>query len=176
MHGIANWNEIETELFARLKQEDDPNLWETVAHTVLAQLNGVELDRVRIYAQIGACSHWIRPHGMRWAAGGSFAWPFGYNPTVTGWSYRALPQFDWSVTFEFDGNAWKHVGKRRPRSYLLRIAIPARTARHPQAAVHTVWIPRCPWMPKKVKPIQLFGFRRTEHGWECAGSELLTSK
>jgi hypothetical protein len=42
--------------------------------------------RIR-YAEIGYCHRWISPHQTPWSADGGFAWPFGYNKTVTGFSY-----------------------------------------------------------------------------------------
>ena len=44
------------------------------------------------------CRHWIRPHGMRWTAGGDFfAWPAGYDKTTTGFSFP--PSLSWTGRF-----------------------------------------------------------------------------
>jgi len=116
---------------------------------------------------IGACSHWWRPHQRRWTAAGGFAWPTGYKG-VAGYS-DGLPEFDWSVILSFDGERWKRIDKfSGKKQAILRVAVPARTggsvllhltkksmdefsekrtcrglasrtARHKQAAIHSVW-------------------------------------
>src|ERR1700678_834922 len=86
--------------------------------------------------------YWARPHQSRWTAAGGLSLPLGYGD---GEGYvGGLPNLDWSVTLEFDPNqpGWAcplQSATKRFRS--VRLAIPARTARHLQAAVHAVWSP-----------------------------------
>jgi hypothetical protein len=84
-----------------LTDDDDPGLWELATSTLLAEAEAWAMDaRQDVYAQVGCCSHWISPHRpIWWGAGGGFAWPFGYDKTTTGYSYRAAPALEWSEFF-----------------------------------------------------------------------------
>jgi len=122
----------------RLSAEDDPALWEQVLK-VLAE-DASLLDASQLYAEVGVCSHWLRPHQTRWTAAGGFAWPSGYGGV--GFSRTGLSLFDWSVRLQFDPASmdWiiaDEVSAKRQVS--VRAVIPSRTTRHRQAAVHTVW-------------------------------------
>jgi hypothetical protein len=123
-----------------------------------------------IFAQIGCCKHWIKPHSMWWTAGGGFAWPMGYDKTTTGYSYSALPELEWSIVFKWIDGAWQ-IGRTGARCLVFRIAIPTRTARHMQAAIHTIWTPRSPLSTEKV--VQLYGFRKLEGAWQLTDTEVL---
>jgi hypothetical protein len=155
-----------------LTGDDDPDLWDVTTTTLLAEAAAAAVDtREEVYAQIGCCHHWISPHHpIRWTADGGFAWPFGYDKTTTGWSYRALPAFTWSESLRWTGDGWE-PGRTGRRCLVFRVAIPARTARHLQAAVHTIWTPRSPTDREKV--VQLFGFRKREGLWSLTASEAL---
>ncbi len=156
-----------------LTPEDDPVFWEAALRHILGPLEGDD-----IIAQIGACSHWIRPHGGFWAADGGFAYPAGYDPTTTGWSFTASPQFDWSVLWKLvvatQGGAavtiWEPATKRPKKALLLRVAIPSRTARHLQAAVHTLWKPGSPGNPRQPSRT-FFGFRKKGGEWRCTAEQ-----
>lgn len=52
----------------RLSADDDPVLWEQVVG------GGSPL-----YAEVGGCSHWLRPHQTLWTAAGGFAWRVGFG-------------------------------------------------------------------------------------------------
>jgi len=155
-----------------LTADDDIRLWETATTKLfaVAELSSVNTQQ-NIYVQIGCCYHWISPHHpIHWLADGGFAWPFGYDKTTTGFSYRALPELSWSELLKWTGENWEsdRVAKR---SLIFRIAIPARTARHRQAAIHTIWTPRSPTEREKV--VQLFGFRKKRNLWLMTASEKL---
>ena len=155
-----------------LTGDDDPDLWELATSTLLAEAEAWAIETRRgVYAQIGCCHHWISPHHpIRWRAGGGFAWPFGYDKTTTGYSFRALPDLEWSVFFKWTGAGWE-LGRTGARCLLRRIAIPARTTRHLQAAVHTIWTPRSPTSKEKV--VQLYGFRKQEGIWQLTATQVL---
>jgi hypothetical protein len=154
--------------------DDDPDLWDVATSTLLAEAGATAVDtRDDVYAQVGCCHHWIRPHQSRWTADGGFAWPCGYDKTTTGWSYRALPEFTWSVFLRWTGEAWE-PGRTGRRCLVFRIAIPARTARHLQAAIHTIWTPRSPTTHEKF--VQLYGFRKGEGVWSLTASQALSPK
>ena len=162
---------LDPSISERLTGDDDPDLWDLATSTILAdaeQSDG-ETDK-EVFAQVGCCSHWIRPHQTRWAADGGFAWPAGYDKTITGHSYSALPALDWSVFFKWSGTAWEH-GRTGGRCLLLRIAIPARTARHLQAAIHTIWTPRSPSSKEKI--VTLYGFRKKNCDWQLTATQTL---
>jgi hypothetical protein len=139
-----------------LTADDDPACWQVVLETVLADVD----KQPGILVEVGCCSHWLRPHGSRWSADGGFALPEGYGSGSGGWGSVAPPQLDWSIVLQWTGEAWEPV-HRESLKHLLRVAIPARTARHQQAAVHTLW------MTGKEKQRRYYGFRRKDGRWEC---------
>jgi hypothetical protein len=162
---------LDPALAAQLTDDDDPALWELATNTILAYTALTGRDAKQdVFAQIGCCRHWIRPHQSRWMADGGFAAPFGYDKTTTGFSFRALPDLEWSVFFKWTRGGWE-LGRTGARCLLLRIAIPARTTRHLQAAVHTLWTPRSPTSKEKV--VQLYGFRKIEGVWQWTATEIL---
>lgn len=117
----------------------------------------------RVALVIGRCSHWLRPHQARYTGGGGFAAPYGYGPC-------RRPEFDWSLTWIQDRatGEWRPVGTRIPRGALtLRVALPGRTRRHRQAAVHAEWIPGSPRSPRE-RRLQFFFLRKGDSGWKFA--------
>ena len=107
-----------------LSADDDPQLWEVAIRTLLAEAADAAAEvRTEVYAEVGCCHHWISPHRpIRWTADGGFAWPFGYNKTVTGSAYRASPEFTWSersvdgrgLGAGPNGTAMSHLPRRGP--------------------------------------------------------------
>jgi hypothetical protein len=159
---------------ANLTSQDDPALWALIVKTVLADAAHAAADRkVEVFAKIGCCRHWIAPHSARWPAGGSFALPFGYDKTTTKHFYRAVPDLDWSECLTWTGDKWQ-PGRGSSRSLVLWVAVPARTARHTQAAVHTIWTPRSPAGEDKL--VQLYGFRKKDDTWSLAAFDTLRKK
>jgi hypothetical protein len=158
-----------------LTTDDDPNFWDAATTRLLADAAALAAGgRKAVFAQIGCCHHWISPHHpIRWAADGGFAWPFGYDKTTTGWSYRAAPEFTWSELLHWNGEAWEG-GRSSKRSLIFRIAMPARTARHLQAAIHTIWLPHAPHTREKV--VRLYGFRKRSGNWILRASEELRKR
>jgi len=156
---------------AHLTADDDPDLWDVATTTLLAEAGATAADaREEVYAQVGCCHRWIGPHLIRWPADGGFAWPFGYDKTTTGWSYRALPEYTWSESLKCTGQDWEPV-RTGKRCLVFRVTIPARTARHQQAAIHTIWTPRAPCSKEKI--VRLYGFRKREGIWSLTASEAL---
>ena len=62
-------------LKARLSAEDDPALWEQVLKVLAEDASILEPVAAgsQLYAEVGVCSHWLRPHQTRWTAAGGFA-------------------------------------------------------------------------------------------------------
>jgi hypothetical protein len=152
----------------RLTDEDDPALWRQVLRTLAEDASVVQAanHRLRLYAEVGICSHWLRPHQTRWTAGGGFAFPAGYGDGE-GFSRGGLPGFDWSAKLQFDPALLDWIVPLElptKRIHLVRIAVPARTARHRQAAVHTLWSPGT--LDLKEKRTVFYGFRNLSGGWE----------
>jgi hypothetical protein len=145
-----------TLLLRHLRWHDDPELWRAVTDHVLGQLDKTACTLV----QIGSCSHWLRPHQTRWRADGGFAWPSGYGSGTGGFSRSALPQFDWSVFLVWKDDHWQIAAEKSVKPGL-RLAVPSRTTRHKQAAIHTVW------MVGREKERRFYGFRRRDDGWHC---------
>ena len=151
----------------RLSGEDDPALWEQVLKVLAEDASIVEpvTDTSQLYAEVGVCSHWLRPHQTRWTAAGGFAWPVGYGSTR--FSRTGLPLFDWSVTLQFNPAliGWVIPEKAPTKRFLsVRVAVPSRTTRHRQAAVHTLWPPRT--LDAKRERTVFYGFRNLNGVWE----------
>ena len=89
---------------------------------------------------------------------------------MTSCYYSALAGLSWSENLKWTGSGWV-PGRTGGRCLVFRVAIPARTARHPRAAVHTVWMPRSPASDDKV--VQLFGFCKRGGMWSQVATEVL---
>jgi hypothetical protein len=140
---------------------DDPFLWLEVLRSTLTDFKALEANDelpAKRFLKIGCCSHWFRPHQARWTAAGGFAWPSGWHG-ISGFSYEGLPELDWEVLFEKTLTSWvppqKYSGKDRLE---IKISVPARSARHAQAAIHTLWSP-----PKNKV---FYGFRKKDERWK----------
>jgi hypothetical protein len=172
------------EVLPYLHAEDDTSFWVTAFDTLLSDIEALYPEKSKkqdIFLQIGACSHWLRPHQMRWAASGGFAWPNGYlqkyqdhvnnshGPIGTG-----LPELDWFVLAHWnrEKKEWqvvapKFFGKKR---LVFRAALPTRTRRHRQAAIHTIWTPGSPEHPDK-REVRFYGFRKRDQEWACVTTD-----
>lgn len=138
----------------------------TLLQDVVAELDACPTKRP-VYAQLGACSHWLRSHQTRWKAAGGFAWPTGYGGS--GFSRLELAEFDWSILMVWDvgQQTWLPVDKfHEKRRFLFRAALPTRTKRHLQAAAHTVWVPGKPSQADQ-KSTMFYGFRKVNEQWTC---------
>jgi len=158
MKTIARPNGLFDAIANKLTAEDDRDFWR-IALTVLAdeflQKYGCESKTRNWIVLVGACSHWIRPHQTRWTAAGGFAWPEGYK--------NFSPELDWSAIFCFQNQKWEPVEKfSRKRQIVFCVAIPTRSARHRQAAVHTKWL-------TSQTPV-LYGFRKLDGHWKCVAA------
>jgi hypothetical protein len=163
------WTTFEPSIAPLLGEEDDPDLWAAVvnalypdAQTLCRSATGIG----RIVTQLGRCSHWLRPHQSRWTDGGGFAWPSGYDGPR--FSRSGLPEFDWFSQWEWcpaSGKWAAMVGDPPPNRLMFRVAVPSRSRRHRQAAVHTVWQPGTPVRPR-TPLVQFYGFRERS-GWSC---------
>jgi hypothetical protein len=158
-----------------LNEDDDPLLWEFAVRTTLADAaHAIGDSGQEFVAKVGSCHRWISPHHpIRWTAGGGFAWPFGYDKTSTSWSYRALPELDWSECFVWTGEKWT-PGRDESNGLVFRVAIPARTARHLQAVVHTIWTPRSP--SGEAKQVQVYGFRKRNDAWSLTAYDIFNRR
>jgi hypothetical protein len=151
----------------KLAEQDDPGLWEQVLRTIAEDASVLRAanKRSRLYAEIGVCSHWLRPHQTRWTAAGGFALPSGYQGTRH--SRSGLLEFDWSVNLQFNPAllGWIDPPDMPAKRFnLVRIAVPARTTRHRQAAVHTLWSPGT--LDAKQNRTIFYGFRNSGGVWE----------
>ena len=150
-----------------LTAEDDPALWEEVLKVLAEDASILETvtDGSKLYVEVGVCSHWLRPHQTRWTAAGGFACPVGYGGTR--FSRTGLPLFDWSAKLQFDPDrrGWV-IPEKAPtrRSLSVRVAVPARTTRHRQASVHTLWPPRT--LEANRERTVFYGLRRLNGVWE----------
>jgi hypothetical protein len=143
-----------------LGPEDDPHLWALALEQVLATLD-VEPG---VVVEVGRCSHWLRPHQSSWTPHGSegewFAAPMGYG----GGRGIFLPEFDWSVCLRWDGLQWQ-VSPGRSVRRAVRVTIPGRTTRHPQAVVHSLWT------AGKENVQRIYGFRLRAGRWTCTAKQ-----
>jgi hypothetical protein len=151
----------------KLSEQDDPALWEQVLKTVAEDASVLRAanQRSHLYAEVGSCSHSLRPHQTRWTAAGGFALPSGYDGTRH--SRSGLPEFGWSVKLQFDPAqpGWIVPSEMPAKRFnFVRIAVPARTTRHRQAAVHTLWSPGT--LDAKQNRTIFYGFRNLGGVWE----------
>jgi hypothetical protein len=150
----------------RLAADDDPGLWVEILRAAAEDASVLRTrSESSLYAIVGSCSHWARPHQSRWIAAGGFALPLGYGDGEG--FVGGLPNFDWSVTLQFDPNqpGWfcpPQSPTKRFRS--VRLAVPSRTVRHLQAAVHAVWSPAT--LDAKRKRTVFYGLRKSDGGWK----------
>jgi hypothetical protein len=157
-----------------LNADDDPAFWTQAIEVFAADVEFeiAEGGRHRnILMNVEACSHWLRPHQTRWMAAGGFAWPTGYGGTR--WSRSGLPQFDWSIELLWNAHSqiWEIASRlKRKRALTFRAALPTRTLRHNQAAIHTIWQRGSPTVPTK-KCVRLYGFRKKQQEWTCVASK-----
>jgi hypothetical protein len=161
---------FESAIQTYVSEGDDPEFWSAAFDTLSGDFKLLSLDEIKshnIFLQIGACSHWLRPHQTRLTHAGGFAYPAGY--LSGGQSRRGLLGFDWFVLFyreEKEGRwvlANKFFGKRK---LICRVALPTRTLRHPQAVIHVLWSPGTPEQPDK-KQEMFYGFRKIDGEWKC---------
>lgn len=162
------WPQFRDGIMAHLEADDDPALWQVAVSCIIGDAQFIcPACGKQIVAQIGRCSHWLRPHQTRWTADGGFAWPTGYGGTR--FSRSGLPEFDWHVYWEWlpEDREWKFLEPGPEKGAIrLRIAVPSRTNAHHQAAVHTLWTPGSPTTPRK-PVVQFYGFRKHEVAWGC---------
>jgi hypothetical protein len=159
------------ELNNQLGADDDLGLWVATLRSAAEDAAALHVagDRSKLYAIVGTCSHWLRPHQTRWTAAGGFAWPEGYGD---GHGRGGLPHLDWAVTLQFDraGLRWDTPTQAPAQRFQsVRLSIPARTARHLQAAVHAVWSPGT--LDAKYKWTVFYGLRKLEQGWTLVARE-----
>ncbi len=145
----VDWFFMIGRLLEKLDVEDDPDLWRVVLVKILSDVQPMR----GLTVEVGRCSHWLRPHQTRWTADGGFAAPLGYGKG------RCVPEFDWSVVFEWSGEEW-NVASDQSVKPSFQVVVPARTTRHNQAAVFTHWK-----SGKKEKHIP-YGFRKKRNGWQ----------
>jgi len=170
MEAVDAWSMLGPLLRERLDSADDPELWACAINAVMRDATALcraAASWTPITAEIGRCSHWLRPHQSRWTADGGFAWPTGYGGGK--FSRAGLPEWDWSLRWRWspDDGFWLAVepGRRpEPGKSQFRVAIPARTRWYPQAAVHTIWRPGTPVRPSE-HLVQFYGFRRGGAEW-----------
>jgi len=168
-----SWTTIADCVARSLTESDDARLWDLAIAEIFRDaeyLSGHTRSKSPIFAEVGTCSHWQRPHQHRWLKDGGFAAPYGYDGT--GFNIHANPEFDWSLCFRWnaDDHCWIAVEKiRGKRPLTFRVTVPTRTKTHNQAAVHTVWTPGSPTAPDQ-EAIRLYGFRREDDHWQCTAT------
>jgi len=169
---VLTWKSFEPHIARLLAKDDDDALWAVAVDTIYADamtLVRAAPDSKRICTLLGRCSHWLAPHKARWTPGGGFAWPSGYGRV--GFSFTGLPEFDWFCRLDWcrQGSVWTCENSDvlpLKGDCSFRVTIPARSARHRRAAIHTIWQPGPPQQPK-AGMTQFYGFRRTPTGWKC---------
>lgn len=160
--------DLERAILPRLSERDDPSFWLTVIWDLEQAFSRDGIDETRgyeIFLQIGACSHWLRPHQTRLTSAGGFALPAGY--LGSGFGRDGLPEFDWFVLFHRNQTEahWstsnKFFGKRQ---LICRIALPTRTLQHDQAVINILWSPGTPARPKE-KAKFFYAYRKVSDDW-----------
>ncbi|MDD2965848.1 MAG: hypothetical protein PHU33_18070, partial [Bacteroidales bacterium] len=89
-----------------LTSNDDPVFWQdAIEYILLTESPSSDKKTEHIFARVGACSHWLRPHQTRWRADGGFAAPIGYGSS--GYSRHGKPETEWEVIL-----AWNNSTKQ----------------------------------------------------------------
>jgi hypothetical protein len=171
------------EIAHHLTADDDVSFWRTAFDTLLADIETLYPEKGKkyeLFLKIGACAHWLRPHQMSWTAGGGFAWPEGYlqkyrDHIKNSWGPigSGLPELEWFVLahWNHEKTEWEMVAPKffGKRKLVFRAALPTRSSRHMQAAIHTAWIPGSPEDTDK-KVIRFYGFRKQDEVWKCVAA------
>jgi hypothetical protein len=163
------WQFFGSDLGELLDAEDDPAFWQVAIDWILVDTHArvaAYTGKESILVQLCRCSHWIRPHTKRPSG---MAWPYGYGNIGQGFSLSSLPAFDWSLRWvrQPETGAWfRAKGQPSRRPLVQRIALPARTARHPRGTAHTIWLPGSPEEPAH-KLTLVYGFEKSDSGWQC---------
>jgi hypothetical protein len=165
---------VEREIISKINEyltpEDDPIFWAFAVYTLLGdtfRFMTSEPQKHNIFVQLGACSHWQRPHQTRLTKAGGFAYPAGYDNS--GLCLEGLPEYDWEIRLRWNYaiGEWEMTDKFFGKKKLIRrFSLPSRTLRHDQAAIHSVWTPGSPRNPSE-KRIEYFGFRKMKGEWKC---------
>lgn len=172
-HSDDSWAAIVNDVIPHLTERDDPHFWGSAIAEVFRDAQYLcrhSRSKSPLFSQIGACSHWQRPHQHQWLKDGSFAAPYGYSGD--GFNIHAFPEFDWSLCFCWtpQEERWTPAAKVAGKHPLiLRVTAPTRTTIHDQAAVHTLWTPGSPTTPDQ-KAIRLYGFRKMDGQWRCTAT------
>jgi hypothetical protein len=165
------WDDFDYYIRAALTADDDVRLWHVAVNEMFRDAEFLcrhARSKSPIYTQVGSCSHWLSPHNNgSWLADARFAWPSGYGGGRN--SIFGLPEFDWSLTWRWNkrNNRWTpddQIRGQRPLTF--RVAVPARTAKHSRAVVHTIWMPASPTIPD-TKLLQAYGFVNKDSEWDC---------
>ena len=168
------WTKFEPAILPHLTEDDDSELWSTALNFIFREatfLSRCAGNSTLITASVGCCSHWLRPHQTRWTADGGFAWPSGYSGADS--SRHGRPEHDWEEEFfwcsEMQGWICSEPEIQNLEYLNFRVTLPARTARHMQAAVSAVWKPGTPVLPDQ--PVfQMYGFRQQSDQWNCTAT------
>lgn len=83
----------------------------------------------------------------------------------------ALPNLDWSATLILDDSGSWLIPPNDPtkRFSSVRLAIPARSARHKQAAVHAIW--SAGTLTPRRKRTVYYGFRKLDSTWKLVARD-----
>src|SRR5260370_6103360 len=125
----------------RLGADDEPGLWVEILRSVAEDASVLRAQGgSRLFAILGCCSHWARPHQSRWTAAGGFALPEGYGDGEG--FLGGLPNLDWSVTLQFNPNqpGWDYPMQPPTKRFSsVRLAIPSRTLATPHGPRFSVF-------------------------------------
>ncbi len=168
------WDDFGSAIRATLTDADDVRLWQAAIDVLFRDAEFLcqhATSKCPIFAKVGSCSHWLSPHNNgSWLADARYAWPSGYGGS--GQSIRGLPEFDWSLTWQWNksNKQWTPTDRihgKRPLTF--RVAVPARTARHARAVVHALWTPGSPTIPD-TRLLQAYGFLKNDTRWVCTST------
>jgi hypothetical protein len=68
----ADTRPLPAEHMQRLGADDDTELWIATLRSAAEDAAALHVNsyRSKLYAIVGSCSHWLRPHQTRWTAAG----------------------------------------------------------------------------------------------------------
>ena len=163
------WPVFEPVIAPLLGEEDDPTLWPVVLDIIYADAQAL----ARLVAgptacsrrSVGALTGWLRikPDGLRTAASPGrrvIRAPTGSR------AFRNSTGSDSGRGVHGHRTGWSPMTDHHPGTWCFVWLFPRRHCQHRQAAVHTVWRPGAPPLPR-AEVMQFYGFRRRMAKWTC---------
>ena len=158
-----------------LSEDDDEQFWQVVCDKLFNKPFALIPEKQEdwpVYMMIGPCSRFLSSEQKRFSD--THGAPLPSNSKKESYSRLVMPDYDWSVLYNYDSAKEDWVFGRDPMTnhYLYRIALPAKTANLNHATVLTHWEPMHPTNPEFSDYPQLYTFRKKDNEWILASRDV----